>query len=501
MGAGWVLLVAIVVGLSTLAIFLFSYLHQHRKARREQKGQFHVALVHRLAKLKANSQFSFAEFVTECDVPRSLADNVAGEVYEKFCGIQFQKMHVSNAERNKLDSLCKFLELPARLRQSIEEKCGQKQYQLAVASALADGVITEAEATELEQIRKNLGLSRSAALESTYGPAREGYVDLLRNIVSDRQITSQELEDLSRYRAALAISEPIAKHMVEKEAIYRDLFRRVIWDGKITAEEIEQMNRFRQALTLSEREASEIIRKDAFNFFRECFAQIVQNGDVSPADEQKLVWLQDFLGLPSAETHDFWVELSDVKRLGAYRNGDLPSVRSAKLLEGGEICHWEGECRYVWTTSTKELAADGELLVTSNRLIFASPRRSFEFGPHKIVDIVARSDGLRIQTSGNRGNGLYYASRARDLEAVLYGLVRKHKFLLAESYSSSISRHIPDAVKRTVWDRDGGRCVRCREDDYLEFDHIIPRSRGGANTVNNVQLLCRRCNSLKSDRI
>jgi 5-methylcytosine-specific restriction endonuclease McrA len=35
----------------------------------------------------------------------------------------------------------------------------------------------------------------------------------------------------------------------------------------------------------------------------------------------------------------------------------------------------------------------------------------------------------------------------------------------------------------------------------IEFDHIIPHTHGGANSVKNVQLLCRKCNLVKSDRI
>jgi 5-methylcytosine-specific restriction endonuclease McrA len=52
-----------------------------------------------------------------------------------------------------------------------------------------------------------------------------------------------------------------------------------------------------------------------------------------------------------------------------------------------------------------------------------------------------------------------------------------------------------------VWSRDQGQCVRCRAAEYLEFDHIIPHSKGGSNSINNVQLLCRKCNLYKSDRI
>lgn len=35
----------------------------------------------------------------------------------------------------------------------------------------------------------------------------------------------------------------------------------------------------------------------------------------------------------------------------------------------------------------------------------------------------------------------------------------------------------------------------------LEFDHIIPYAKGGANTYRNIQLLCEPCDRSKSDNI
>jgi hypothetical protein len=55
-------------------------------------------------------------------------------------------------------------------------------------------------------------------------------------------------------------------------------------------------------------------------------------------------------------------------------------------------------------------------------------------------------------------------------------------------------RYIPDDVKDAVWRRDEGRCVKCKSNEKLEFDHIIPVSKGGSNTKRNVQLLCEKCN-------
>ena len=63
------------------------------------------------------------------------------------------------------------------------------------------------------------------------------------------------------------------------------------------------------------------------------------------------------------------------------------------------------------------------------------------------------------------------------------------------------SRRIPQEVKDSVWRRDEGKCVECGTNKNLEFDHIIPHSKGGANTYRNVQLLCEKCNREKSDKI
>lgn len=63
------------------------------------------------------------------------------------------------------------------------------------------------------------------------------------------------------------------------------------------------------------------------------------------------------------------------------------------------------------------------------------------------------------------------------------------------------TRHIPQDVKVQVAARDGARCVRCGSTENIQFDHLIPFSRGGSSTdPNNIQLLCGRCNRLKSNR-
>jgi HNH endonuclease len=62
-------------------------------------------------------------------------------------------------------------------------------------------------------------------------------------------------------------------------------------------------------------------------------------------------------------------------------------------------------------------------------------------------------------------------------------------------------RAISQDVKIAVSARDGGRCRQCGSTHNLHFDHVIPLSRGGSNSVANIQLLCGVCNRAKGAQL
>jgi 5-methylcytosine-specific restriction endonuclease McrA len=53
--------------------------------------------------------------------------------------------------------------------------------------------------------------------------------------------------------------------------------------------------------------------------------------------------------------------------------------------------------------------------------------------------------------------------------------------------------------KQNVYRRDGFRCVYCGSGANLTLDHVLPRSRGGDNSWENLVTCCRKCNAKKDD--
>ncbi|MBQ5923219.1 MAG: HNH endonuclease [Alistipes sp.] len=81
-------------------------------------------------------------------------------------------------------------------------------------------------------------------------------------------------------------------------------------------------------------------------------------------------------------------------------------------------------------------------------------------------------------------------------------LVRQELIDSGELFGEQHKRpQIPREVVDAVYRRDGGRCVYCGATENLHLDHIIPFSCGGATSVENLQLLCQKCNLEKSNKI
>jgi len=94
------------------------------------------------------------------------------------------------------------------------------------------------------------------------------------------------------------------------------------------------------------------------------------------------------------------------------------------------------------------------------------------------------------------------SEKLERLEAKRFGKTNRPRTKVEDADTSPGVRGIAAAVKRFVWERDGGQCTfvtpdgkRCPERHRLEYHHDKPYGRGGDRNANNLRLMC-KCHNL-----
>ncbi|UGT54302.1 TerD family protein [Nocardia asteroides] len=189
------------------------------------------------------------------------------------------------------------------------------------------------------------------------------------------------------------------------------------------------------------------------------------------------------------------------RTLSRLRAGELPSIDTPGLhLDPEERVHLDLPAVHIRMLARGPRNTEGRLIGSSKKLRFVGDGTGIELPWNRVVSVHPEHGTVVLAATSARGGATFGVTDPDYVAAALEGALRVAKRLVLTPGQRD-SRSIPQDVKAQVWQRDGGRCVECGDGHYLEFDHIIPLSRGGATSAANLQILCRACNRAKGARI
>lgn len=136
----------------------------------------------------------------------------------------------------------------------------------------------------------------------------------------------------------------------------------------------------------------------------------------------------------------------------------------------------------------------------SNQALIAEVKRLAEGERQATAQLIAslmELDTRRLYLSEGCSSLFTYCTQVLHLSEHAAGMARATK---------RDSRHIPAAVRRAVWTRDGGQCAfvgtggRCTETGFLEFHHVVPYAIGGRANIENIELRCAAHNAHEAEQ-
>ena len=104
------------------------------------------------------------------------------------------------------------------------------------------------------------------------------------------------------------------------------------------------------------------------------------------------------------------------------------------------------------------------------------------------AEIIEQHSEYSIKT----GSGYFpLPTKVRFLTGIFAGKIKRY-------------RGPPKLSKKNLWIRDSGKCQYCDINlsvNSCTIDHVIPKSKNGTHTWNNVVLSCSKCNQRKGSRM
>ncbi|MFN8673108.1 MAG: TerD family protein [Candidatus Sericytochromatia bacterium] len=295
----------------------------------------------------------------------------------------------------------------------------------------------------------------------------------------------------------------LEESIIQKKLKFKQILIDYLSDGVLTNTEMNNLEVFCIENNINIDECLYSSKYEVESFLRLLLANIVSDFIVTQEEENTIKSVCSFLKPSIQIIEEIESTIYRVKELSKIRKGEVYPIDNPKIITKLSELVWyiEYNIKILKITKKDLIHYKGDLFVTSDRLLFKSQDYPLEISLKNIIDLEYSGLDLYITGNTNKSTCQFKLYEGEKLLAYIEQALNKFHRKLDFSNSNKKTRTIPQTVRQEVWLRDQGQCVECLATEYLEYDHVIPFSKGGSNSTNNIQLLCRKCNLKKSDRI
>lgn len=291
----------------------------------------------------------------------------------------------------------------------------------------------------------------------------------------------------------------------KKIKTFQRRLKKELLDGELTQEKVAKLGNYCLQNGLDMDKMFIDAKGEITKTLHKLLTDIASENKITQHEQDVINRLCKFLDSPKEVVKEINQVVTRVKKIEKINSGDIDAINSKLItLKNGELiwCHFK-KVLSVFDENDELVGYEGDVFVTSERLIFKSAEVPAEISFSAILGFETDDDDA-IYIFGKTKKSTITLLLKKDavlLDAYISQAINKYNRRLSSNKPLNKTRSIPQEVRNIVWARDGGRCVECGGAEYLEYDHIIPYSKNGSNTENNIQILCRGCNSKKGNKI
>ncbi|MBI1900053.1 MAG: HNH endonuclease [Planctomycetia bacterium] len=436
--------------------------------------------------------------------------SVFTKTWKAWKGSDYARSPLQLSQRQLLGAVAQKLGLDDETTRRLEWETARADVTATFSSAMLDSHIDESEGERLLRLAACLREPLGGLSQDALRPAVEQFLRAeFGSLTSCGNYNPENWESLKASASRLGVSGDQLLLILRPQVLQwvRSLFASMTQYEKLTPDSWRQLVSLAGFYDVGGLELVTVLQPQAVVLVEHTLADAKADGILTTEERANLEWLLSEFSLPAHTIAYVRSEIDQLQLFTDIAQGRLPTWGYPTGFEfrAGEIVHLVAHAEYHRVRQSQRGRRvdvhNGMLVVTDNRMMYSSPTTAFALSHSKVLGIIEYRDCVEIR-SGGKSAGFYYFPENKRLAAAIYSTaIGRANQRIVERQVEGISRNIPRDVRQRVWQRYGGRCAECGSDQYLEFDHVVPVSRGGSNSDANVQLLCRRCNLAKSDNI